>query len=82
MKKLFPHEKEWVILMNEIIFMIKDSIDGGFEAQAVGYSIFTEAETMEEIKNNIVEAVDCHFDEGEKPKLIRLHYVKEEIIAA
>ncbi|MDZ7765669.1 MAG: 2-oxoisovalerate dehydrogenase [Melioribacteraceae bacterium] len=68
--------------MNEIIFMIKDSIDGGFEAQAVGYSIFTEAETMEEIKNNIVEEVDCHFDEGEKPKLIRLHYVKEEIIDA
>lgn len=68
--------------MNEIIFMVQDSLDGGFEAKAIGYSIFSEAESMEELKKNIVEAVDCHFNEGEKPKLIRLHYVKEEIIAA
>jgi len=68
--------------MQEIIFMIQDSLDGGFEAKAVGYSIFTEAETMDELKENIIEAVDCHFEEGTKPKLIRLHYVKEEIIAA
>ncbi|KUG25712.1 hypothetical protein ASZ90_004460 [hydrocarbon metagenome] len=68
--------------MNEIIFMVQDSLDGGLEAKAIGYSIFSEAESMEELKKNIVEAVNCHFDEGEKPKLIRLHYVKEEIIAA
>ena len=68
--------------MNEIIFMINDSIDGGFEAKAVGHSIFTDAETMEEIKKNIIEAVDCHFEPADKPKLIRLHYVKEEVIAA
>ncbi|HET56133.1 MAG TPA: 2-oxoisovalerate dehydrogenase [Ignavibacteria bacterium] len=68
--------------MQEIIFMIQDSLDGGFEAKAVGYSIFTEAESMEELKERIIEAVDCHFEEGKKPKLIRLHYVKEEIIAA
>ncbi len=68
--------------MNEIIFMVQDSLDGGLEAKAIGYSIFSEAESMEELKKNIVEAVNCHFDEGEKPKLIRLHYVKEEVIAA
>lgn len=68
--------------MEEIIFLIKDSIDGGYEAKAVGFSIFTEAETMENLKSNIVEAVDCHFDKNKKPRLIRLHYIKEEIIAA
>lgn len=35
---------------------------------------------MEEIKINIKEAVECHFDEGKKPKLIRLHMIKEEVI--
>lgn len=68
--------------MEEIIFLIKDSIDGGFDAKAVVFSIFTEAETMENLKSNIVEAVDCHFDKNDKPRLIRLHYIKEEIIAA
>ena len=68
--------------MEEIIFLIKDSIDGGYEAKAVGFSIFTEAETMENLKSNIVEAVDCHFDKNKKPRLSRLHYIKEEIIAA
>lgn len=66
----------------EIIFIIQDSLDGGFEAKAVGHSIYTEAETMEELKNNIIEATDCQFDPGKKPKLIRLHYIKEEVIAA
>ncbi|MBZ0182725.1 MAG: 2-oxoisovalerate dehydrogenase [Melioribacteraceae bacterium] len=68
-------------LMNEIIFIIQDSIEDGFEAKAVGFSIYTEADTMDELKSKIIEAVDCHFDEN-KPKLIRLHYIKEEIIAA
>jgi len=69
-------------MKNEIIFIIEESLDGGFEAKAVTHSIFTEAENVEELKKNIREAVDCHFDEDEKPKIIRLHYVKEEIIAA
>lgn len=67
---------------SEIIFIIQESLEGGFEAKSAGYSIFTEGETIEELKENIIEAVDCHFDEGSKPKLIRLHYVKEEVISA
>ena len=67
---------------NEIIFVIEESFDGGFEAKAVGYSIFTEGDTVEELKNNIIEAVNCHFEENEKPSIIRLHYIKEETIAA
>ncbi|HEV8083460.1 MAG TPA: hypothetical protein VGP55_09680 [Chitinophagaceae bacterium] len=67
--------------MNEIIFLIEESLEGGYTAKAIGESIFTEADTMEEIRNNIKEAVECHFDEGKKPKLIRLHMIKEEVIA-
>ncbi len=68
--------------MNEIIFLIEEAPEGGFTARALGESIFTEGETLEEIKKNIKEAVDCHFDDGKKPKLIRLHTVKEEVILA
>jgi len=68
--------------MNEIIFLIEEDPEGGFTARALGESIFTEGETMEEVKVNIKEAVDCHFDDGKKPKLIRLHMVKEEVILA
>jgi hypothetical protein len=69
-------------MKNEIIFVIEDSLDGGYEAKAVGYSIFTEGDTLEELKKNIVESVNCHFDADEKPPIIRLHYIKEETIAA
>ncbi|MCK9424955.1 MAG: 2-oxoisovalerate dehydrogenase [Ignavibacteriaceae bacterium] len=68
--------------MNEIIFIIEESVEGGFEAKALGESIFTEAETIEELKKNIKDAVSCHFELKQAPKIIRLHYVKEEILAA
>lgn len=69
-------------MSNEIIFIIEESLEGGYEARAVGHSIFTEGETIEELKQNIIEAVSCHFEEEKKPKLIRLHYIKEEIMAS
>ncbi len=64
----------------EIIFIVEESLDGGYEARAVGYSIFTEAESVLELKENIVEAVRCHFDEKDIPSLIHLRFQKEEII--
>ena len=67
--------------MNEIIFLVEEALEGGITAKAIGESIFTEGDTMDEIKVNIKEAVECHFDEDKKPKLIRLHTVKEEVIA-
>ena len=69
-------------MKNEIIFIVEESLDGGYEAKAVGYSIFTEGESVEELKINIIEAVNCHFEANEKPPIIRLHYIKEELIAA
>ena len=67
--------------MNEIIFLVEEALEGGYTAKAIGESIFTEADTMDQIKVNIKEAVECHFDEEKKPKLIRLHMIKEEVIA-
>jgi hypothetical protein len=66
----------------EIIFTVQESPEGGYEARALGYSIFTQAETMDELKQNVREAVRCHFDEGEVPSIIRLHLVKDEVISA
>ena len=67
---------------SEIIFLIENSIEGGYEAKALSHSIYTEADTIDELKNMIRDAVKCHFDEHERPKIIRLHFVKEEVIAA
>ncbi|MBD3186622.1 2-oxoisovalerate dehydrogenase [Candidatus Bathyarchaeota archaeon] len=68
--------------MNEIFFIIEESLDGGYEAKALDVSIFTEAETIEELKESIKDAVRCHFDEKNIPKIIRLHFVREEVITA
>ncbi|BAU56267.1 2-oxoisovalerate dehydrogenase [Mucilaginibacter gotjawali] len=67
--------------MNEVFFLIEEALEGGYIAKAIGESIFTEAETMDELKTNIREAVHCHFDDDKLPKIIRLHLVKEEVIA-
>ena len=60
--------------MDEIIFLIEEAMEGGYNAKAIGESIFTQGDTLEEIKKNIKEAVECHFEEYRKPKLIRLNY--------
>ncbi len=65
----------------ELIFLVQDSPEGGYEAGALGESIFTEGETIEEIKESIREPVLCHFEAGDRPKVVRLHYVRDEVIA-
>jgi len=67
--------------MIEIIFVVEEAPEGGLTAKALGESIFTEAETVDELKINVKEAVQCHFDSESMPKIIRLHMVKEELIA-
>ena len=67
--------------MTEIIFIVEESKEGGYEAWALGQSIFTDGETVNELKQNIKDAIECHFDEN-APKIVRLHYVKEEVFAA
>lgn len=68
--------------MNEIIFLVEEAVEGGYNARALGESIFTEGDDVEQLRSNIREAVDCHFDEDHKPKVIRLHFVSEEVMAA
>jgi hypothetical protein len=67
---------------SEVIFIVEESIESGYEAHALGHSIYTEADSIEELKAMIKDSVQCHFDPNEMPKIIRLHYIKEEIIAA
>ena len=56
--------------MKEIVFLINEAEEGGYTARALGESIFTEAETMEELKRNILEVLECHFDNpADKPKI-------------
>jgi len=66
--------------MDEIIFLVKESPEGGYEAHALGEAIFTEAETLPELKDRVRDAVLCHFDEACRPRIIRLHLVKDEFI--
>ena len=68
--------------MSEIIFIVEDALEGGFIARAVGESIFTQAATVDELRDQIRDAVRCHFDAGKVPKLIRMHFVRAEVFAA
>ena len=57
--------------MSEIVFEItEDDTDGGFIARGLGHSIVTEADTWEELRANVREAVLCHFDEGKAPAVV------------
>lgn len=67
---------------SEIIFSVSESPEGGYEAAALGEPIFTHGETMDELRANARDAVRCHFDEPNRPQVIRLHLVRDEIIAA
>lgn len=66
----------------EIIFIVEESNEGGYEAKALGHSIFTEADDIESLKDMIRDSVSCHFEEKDKPSIIRLHFVKDEVISA
>ena len=66
----------------EIIFLVEESPEGNFEARALGHSVFTEAKTFDELKTMVQDAVCCHFDEAARPSFIRLHQVRDEVIAA
>jgi len=67
--------------MNEMIFLVEEAPEGGFIAHALGASIFTEANDLAELRAQIRDAVGCHFEEDQEPKVIRLHFVREEVLA-
>jgi hypothetical protein len=67
--------------MNEILFVVEEAPEGGLTARALGESIFTEADDVESLYRQVREAVQCHFEEGKAPKIIRLHFTREEVLA-
>lgn len=67
--------------MNEIIFLVTEAVEGGYDARALGENIFTQADDLAHLEEMVRDAVLCHFDEGTAPKIIRLHFVREEVIA-
>jgi len=68
--------------MSEIIFVVEQAPEGGLTARALDVSIFTQAENIDELHERVRDAVRCHFDNGDAPKVIRLHFVRDEVIAA
>jgi hypothetical protein len=69
--------------MDETIFEVHDAEEGGYTARALGHSIFTEGETWEELREMVRDALVCHFEDASKrPGIIRLHYVRDEVLAA
>jgi len=68
-------------MADEIIFTVTESYDGGYEAKAVGHSIYTQCDEYNELSTILRDAVKCHFDEDNMPSLIRIYLVKDEVIA-
>jgi predicted RNase H-like HicB family nuclease len=74
--------RKGAIVMREIIFILEEDIEEGYTARALEVPIFTQGETLDEVKKNIKDALRCYFDEEDKiPRVIRLHTVKEEVFS-
>lgn len=67
--------------MKELIFLVEDAPEGGYTARALGEDIVTEGDDLDDLRDMVRDAVRCHFDEGEAPGVIRLHFVREEVFA-
>lgn len=69
-------------MSTEIVFTVEQAPEGGLLARAAGQAIFVEADNESDLHAQVRDAVNCHFEEGQVPKLIRLHFVRDEVIAA
>jgi hypothetical protein len=67
-------------MLEEIVFLVKEAPEGGYTAKALGHSIFTEADTWDELREAVQDAVRCHFEEDERPALLHLRMVREEVL--
>jgi hypothetical protein len=65
---------------SELIFVVEEAPEGGYTARALGESIFTEADGLATLHDKVRDAVRCHFDEAHLPRILRLHFVREEVI--
>lgn len=69
-------------MQTEILFVVEPAPEGGWTARAHGQSIHIQAESVEALRQDVRDAVDCHFEPADKPQLIRLHFVHDEVLAA
>ena len=67
--------------MNEIIFLVEEAPEGGYTARALGESIFVEGDDFASVGANVRDAVRCHFEDNEMPRVVRLHFTREQVIA-
>lgn len=67
--------------MSELIFLVENAEEGGYVARALGESIFTQAEDLEDLRLQIRDAVQCHFDDDKRPRVVRLHFAHDEVMA-
>jgi hypothetical protein len=67
--------------MVELTFLVEEALEGGYTAHALGENIFPEADDLPSLREQICDAVHCHFEEGHEPAVIRLHFVREEVMA-
>lgn len=67
--------------MSELVFLIELAPEGGYTARALGAAIFTEADDREALKQAILDAVNCHYAADDRPRLVRLHFVQDEVVA-
>ncbi len=68
-------------MSSEIIFEVTEAVEGGYNARALGYSIFTQGEDWTDLKEMVKDAIRCHFEDDCMPKIVRLHLVREELIS-
>jgi hypothetical protein len=69
-------------MQTEILFTVEEAPEGGYLARALGHGIYVQANSTDDLHLQVRDAVQCHFDEADKPRLIRLHYVRDEVLAA
>ena len=74
-------QEEGELMDKEIIFLVEEAPEGGYIARTLGHSIFTESDTLDTIREEIKDAIRCHFDEDQTPSIVRLHFIKDEVIA-
>jgi len=67
-------------MASEIIFTVEEEPEGGYVAEALGHAIVTQGDTLEELRRMVRDAVRCHFEPEERPAVIRLHILKEEVL--
>lgn len=69
--------------MSELVLVVEEAAEGGCIARAIGQGIFTEADTLPELRKQVQDAVHCHFeDPAQAPKTIRLHIVRDDVLPA